>query len=226
MVDHFAESAASLNALTAEKADWTWEQPQKEAFQAIKQEMSERPHFVHAPHPTARFIVETDASQVATGAVLYQRVSDKVQVIDYSSRKLQPHEVIFPAHEREMLAVLNALIEWRHCLLGRLFDLYTDYETITKFLKQPSLTPRQARWVQNLSEYNFKLYHLPGKHNVAADALSRRPDHNSSFPAQTPEQIKSQWAFCSPHPCLPNVGRKFCMILSQVNPLHLEAVTL
>ncbi len=51
MVDHFAEPAAPLNALTAEKADWIWEQPQKEAFQAIRQKISERPHFVHALHP-------------------------------------------------------------------------------------------------------------------------------------------------------------------------------
>ncbi len=62
MVDNFAEPAVPLNALSAEQVDWIWEQPQKEAFQAIKQNIYERPHFVHAPHPAARFIVETDAS--------------------------------------------------------------------------------------------------------------------------------------------------------------------
>jgi len=57
-----------------------------------------------------------------------------------------------------MLAVRTALIEWRHYLSGRRFDLYTDNEVVTKLFKQPSLTPRQARWVQKLSEYIFNFY--------------------------------------------------------------------
>eukprot|EP00983_Pelagomonas_calceolata_P134710 1162087-Pelagomonas_calceolata.AAC.4 len=74
--------------------------------------MTKKPRFVHALHPTARFIVETDASQVATGAVRYQRPNPfHVQVIAYSSHKLQPNEAFFPAHEREMLAVNIALTE-------------------------------------------------------------------------------------------------------------------
>ena len=76
-----------------------------------------------------------------------------------------------------MLAVVTALKEWRHYLLGRKFTLYSDNEAVTYFLKQPSLTWRQARWVQTFSEYDFDLHHLPGKDNVAADALNRRPDH-------------------------------------------------
>jgi len=133
---------------------------------------------VHAPHPTARFVVETDASSIATGAVIYQCPEpENIQVIAYSSHKLQPAAVLYPPHEREMLAVVTALKECRHYLLGRSFDLYSDNEAVTYFLKQPSLTPRQARWVQTFSEYDFDLYHLPGKDKLAADALSRRPDH-------------------------------------------------
>ena len=140
--------------------------------------MTEAPIFVHAPHPTAQFIVETDASLQVTGAVLYQSpLPELKQEIAYSSHKLQPSEKLYPPHEREMLAVVKALNEWRHYLLGHTFDLYSDNEAVTYFLKQPSLTPRQARWVQLFSEYDFNLYHLPGKDNFEADALSRRPDH-------------------------------------------------
>uniref|UniRef100_A0A7S3R204 Reverse transcriptase domain-containing protein n=1 Tax=Dunaliella tertiolecta TaxID=3047 RepID=A0A7S3R204_DUNTE len=93
MVDNFAEPAAPLNALTADKAEWIWEQPHKDAFAAVKKKMTEKPHFVHAPHPTACFIVET----VATGTVIYQRPNPPhVQVIAYSSHKLQPNEALFP----------------------------------------------------------------------------------------------------------------------------------
>jgi len=57
-----------------------------------------------------------------------------------------------------MLAVLKALNEWRHYLLGHTFDLYSDNEAVKYFLKQPSLTPRQARWVQLFSEYDFNSF--------------------------------------------------------------------
>jgi hypothetical protein len=59
-------------------------------------------------------------------------------------------------------------------------------------LKQPSLTPRQACWVQLFSEYDFNLYHLPGKDNFAADALSRRPDHviTSDNPSLSAQELK------------------------------------
>jgi hypothetical protein len=86
-------------------------------------------------------------------------------------------------HEREMLAVITALKEWRHYLLGQPFELYTDNAAVSYFLKQPSLTPRQARWVQIVSEYDFQLYHLPGKQNVLADALSRVPSHYPASPS-------------------------------------------
>jgi len=91
-----------------------------------------------------------------------------------------------------MLAVVTALKTWRHYLLGRFFDLYTDNESVSTFLKQPSLAPRQARWVRLLSEYDFNLYHLPGVRNVMADGLSCRPDH--AQPAQDNLQIHTQCA--------------------------------
>jgi len=71
-VDHFAEPAAPLNELelTSEKVEWKWDQEQQDAFYELKRRMVEKPLFLHAPHPTARFIVETDASQIATGGVL------------------------------------------------------------------------------------------------------------------------------------------------------------
>jgi len=135
MVNHFAASAAPLNALTAEKTEWVWNDAHKQAFAELKRRMTEAPIFVHAPHLTARFIVETDASLQATGAVLYQcPLPELKQVIAYSSHKLQPSEKLYLPHEREMLAVVKALNEWRHYLLGHIFDLYSDNEVVMYFL--------------------------------------------------------------------------------------------
>ncbi|GBG92120.1 hypothetical protein CBR_g54420 [Chara braunii] len=51
------------------------------------------------------------------------------------------------------------------------------------FLTKSKLTPRQARWWHDLSEFSFTLEHIKGETNWVAEALSRRPDHN-------PEQIQ------------------------------------
>ena len=67
-------------------------------------------------------------------------------VIAYSSHKLPPSAAISnTGPEKEMLAVIIALKEWRHFLLGRPFDLFSDNRAVTQFLRQPNLNPRQAR---------------------------------------------------------------------------------
>lgn len=88
-VSFFAEPAAVLNALTADRAEWIWGEVQQAAFKEIKRRLTHRPLFVHVPHPTANFCVETDASQVATGAVIYQYPTpDTLHIIAHSSHKL------------------------------------------------------------------------------------------------------------------------------------------
>jgi hypothetical protein len=70
-------------------------------------------------------MVQTDASAVATGAILLQRFDNgATRVIAYSSHKLPPSATISnTGPEKEMLTVIVALKEWRHFLLGRPFDL-------------------------------------------------------------------------------------------------------
>lgn len=72
MVNHFAEPAAPLNAPPAEKAEWVWTDLHRHNFQELKKRMTSEPLFVHAPHPKLPFVVETDASGIASGAVIYQ----------------------------------------------------------------------------------------------------------------------------------------------------------
>jgi transposase InsO family protein len=122
------------------------------------------------------FVVTTDASNFAVGAVLTQ--GDKPpRTIAFESKKLTPAERNYPVHDREMLAVVYALRKWRHYVLGHPVDLITDHKSLEFFTSQPHLNPRQARWAGLLAEYNYNIQHRPGKTNVVADALSRRPDH-------------------------------------------------
>jgi hypothetical protein len=187
LIKEFAHKAAPLNALCSEQAEWQWGDHERTAFHAIKDALTTEPVFVHAPDPSRPYIVHTDASDFAMGGVISQRGEDGAErVVAYMSHKLNPAQTRYPAHDKEMLAVITALSEWRHYLLGATFDLYTDNKAVSYFFTQPCLSPRQARWVERLSEYSFNLHHKPGKDNVVADGLSRRQDYESYVPPPTP----------------------------------------
>ena len=56
--------------------------------------------------------------------------------------------------------------------MGKHFKIVTDHHSLKYLMTQPNLSKRQARWVKQLSEFDFEVVHRPGKSNVVADALS------------------------------------------------------
>ena len=175
-VPHFSALARPLTDLTHLDVVWSWEPPHQAAFDALKTACTNA-EVVWPPDPDLPFIVTTDASDFAAGAILEQDQAGARRVIAYESTKFSKAERNKTAYEKEMMAVLFALKTWRHHLLGpRQFLLQCDNSAVTYLLRQPQLSPQQARWQQHLSEYNYEIKHVPGRDNIAADALSRRPD--------------------------------------------------
>ena len=83
-------------------------------------------------------------------------------------------------HDKELLAVVRALKEWRSYLIGlqreEPFTVITDHRALEYFSTKRELTPRQVHWANDIADYNLKLNYRPGSANVVADALSRKQE--------------------------------------------------
>jgi hypothetical protein len=76
-------------------------------------------------------------------------------------------------HERELLAIVYALKEWRPYLHGSRFVIKTDHHPMRYLDTQTNLSKRQMRWMETLQEYDSEIVYVEGKLNVVADALYR-----------------------------------------------------
>ncbi|POM75940.1 LOW QUALITY PROTEIN: Pol protein [Phytophthora palmivora] len=125
------------------------------------------------------FSVVCDASDYAIGCALLQKDDEgHERVISFQSRQLKAAERNYPVHDKELLAMKYALVKFRVHLLGtRPFVIYTDHASLRTATNSPHLSQRMARWLSFFAEYNFRVEYKPGKLNVLADALSRRPDY-------------------------------------------------
>lgn len=132
------------------------------------------------PDFNKEFIVTTDASQFAIGAILSQGQINSDKPISYASRTLNPAEINYSTIEKELLAIVFAVKTFRPYLFGRKFKIVTDHKPLTWLFSLKEPNSKLIRWRLLLSEYDYEIIYKKGKINSNADALSRirLPDQN------------------------------------------------
>jgi len=134
-----------------------------------------------SPQDSEPFRIEADSSDFASGAVLSQQLpgEEKWHPVAFYSKSLSLVEQNYEIHNKEMLAIIHALEEWRHFLEGAQHpvEIWMDHKNLEYFMTAKKLNHRQARWSLYLARFDFKLIHHPGQSMGKLDALSRRPDH-------------------------------------------------
>ena len=131
------------------------------------------------------FRIEADSSDFATGTVLSQQSPEdnKWHPVAFLTKSLSLVEQNYEIHDKEMLAIVRALEEWRHFVEGaeHRCEIWTDHKNLQYFMTAKKLNRRQARWSLLLARFDFIMHHRPGKSMGKTDALSRWSDHGTGL---------------------------------------------
>jgi hypothetical protein len=139
------------------------------SFQELKKRLTNAPILV-MPNMEKPFSNCYDASGQGLGCALIQ----DGYVVAYASLHLRKHEVNYLTHDLELAVVVHAHMIWRHYLMGKRCELYTDHKSLKYIFTESNLNLRQRRWLELIKDYDLGINYHPGKDNVVADALRRR----------------------------------------------------
>ncbi|QRW25665.1 Retrotransposable element Tf2 protein [Rhizoctonia solani] len=178
-IPNFSLVARPLHNLTKKETPWLWEIQEEEAFQELKSLVTKSPVLIHSK-PDQPYYLETDASGVAMGAILSQQGEDnRLHPIAYMSKSFSGAEANYDTHNKELLAIIKALEEWRIFLeaTDKPVQVFTDHRNLEYWMQARTFNRQHARWRIFLSDFNFKIHYQPGKQLGKPDALSRQADY-------------------------------------------------
>ena len=175
----WAVLVSALQALLKKSDSFEWNADCDTAFDGIKHALCNAP-VLALPDLNEPFEVICDACGVGLGAVLLQ----DGRPVAFDGKRLSPAEQNYSAGEQELLAVIHALELWRCYRDGVEFTVVTDHSPNTFFATKALLSPRQTRWAERLSRFQFCWEYRPGRINVA-DPLSRHPSFSANMVSAT-----------------------------------------
>lgn len=171
----YAQTTVVLQELLHKGTRWDWNATREEAFQNVKALFIGTIHLAY-PDYTKPFYVQCDASEYGLGSQLFQYDEDRnIRVITMASRLLKGSELNYTTSEKELLAIVWAVLKFRIFILGTQIFIITDHLALTFLMKCRLLSGRLTRWILILQEFDLQIQHCSGKENVVADILSRYP---------------------------------------------------
>ena len=127
-----------------------------------------------------------------TDEVLSQHDDDEVlHSMTFYNKSLNLVEINYHIYDKKLLIIIRCFEHWRSELAHtKLFiQIFIDHQALKIFMKNKQLTRRQARYLNILSDFNFKIIFRADKANIKADTLIRMLDSHSE---DDDERIRQQ----------------------------------
>ena len=176
-IKEYSKIVEPLTSLTHKDKKFTWTTEAQKAFEELKKRFTESPILTFFD-PEREVVIETDASDHTIAGVISQPDDQgRLRPLAFYSKKLGPAECNYQIYEKELLAIVTALKEWRQYVEGnkKTVRVITDHRNLEYFQTAKLNNRRQARWSMELQGLDFKIQFRPGKQGGKPDALTRRP---------------------------------------------------
>lgn len=173
-IPDFFSIACPLHDLTKKGVVWNWSPSCQTAFLSIKGAFTHQP-ILAMLNVFSPFFLMTDASLTMSGGVLMQKDGNgDLHPCTYLSKTFSPAKWNYNIYDGEFLAVIHALEEWRHYLLGMVYlvIVMTDHKNLLYFRQPWKLSQRQAYWNFFLQDFDLRFDYVPSPQMGLADALS------------------------------------------------------
>ena len=187
---NFAEVAKPLYRLTSKGVKFTWGKEHEDAFHLLKTRLLRAPilAFWNFRH---RFVIDTDASETALGAVLSQKIDAEERPIAFESRDSSKTEVNCATLKREALGILQATDWFRSYIYGSQCIVRTNYARLQWLFRQ-NADGKTFRMIQKMQKYNYRKVHRQGEKHCKADGLNRRPKEKPEWKEGEEEELRGQ----------------------------------
>jgi hypothetical protein len=183
-IEGFSKISKPMTSLLEKGKEFKWTEKCKESFDQLRSKLMAAPVLI-MPDLQKNFDIYCDASRHGLGGVLMQ----EGHVIAYGSCQLRKHELNYPTHDLELVAVVHALKIWRHYIMGTKCRIYTDHKSLKYNFTQKDLNLRQRQWLELIKDYDMEIHYHPGKANLVADALSRKGQVHAAIVTQLPDEL-------------------------------------
>ena len=171
-IPNFSEIAQPLTRLTKKSTRFNWSMDCQKAFDTLKEKLASPPVLAY-PKDEGEYILDTDASNHAIGAVLSQIQDGEERAISFANRALCGGQQNYCTTKRELLAVVTFVEHFRYFLYGQHFTIRSDHASLKWLRNLKNIDGLLARWLATLQKYDYTIIHRKGPQHANGDGLSR-----------------------------------------------------
>ncbi|KAJ8020220.1 hypothetical protein HOLleu_39750 [Holothuria leucospilota] len=173
-IPDFSTIALPLTNLTkkGEPNKLKWDDRHENAFRTLRRKVASYP-ILNLPDVSKEFVLRSDASTTAMGAVLLQETAGELFPVAYASKKFNKAQCAYSVTEKECLAIIWAVQKFQTYLYGKEFVIQTDHQPLSCIKRAKVANGRLLRWALMLQPYRYRIEIIKGSENIGADYLSR-----------------------------------------------------
>ena len=151
-----------------ENTPWKWTDEHERVFRKLNVSLTSETELTTLTKYKTPIFITVDASLIGLGAVLFKlNEQNKMKVISYNSRILNPQEQKLLTLDRELLGIVHALQISEFFIVGspHPIHIFTDHKPLLHcFTKKGNLSPRFFRAQMQLTKFSkLKIIHTPGE---------------------------------------------------------------